>query len=301
MVSDLNAEAQNVLSGESLSYWEIMTELEVAFQKAGLDTPSLDARFLVQGLLEISYQELLLNKDKALKGTELAVIRKALLRRLRHEPVARIVGMRGFWKSDFKISPETLDPRPDSETLIEAALEWVPEGRTEKVRVLDLGTGSGCLLLSLLQEWPQAVGIGIDINEGAIRTAIANERLLGLRKRVAFQAMDWEAYRPKGRCDVLISNPPYIAETERDSLSPEVLDYDPPEALFAGEDGLDAYRSLARLAPRWLKPGGLALYEIGYAQAGAVKELLEQRGQTVLETRQDLAGRDRVIVARLAK
>jgi release factor glutamine methyltransferase len=299
-----------VVSGQELdisfeqtgsAYGDILREFKQTLEKAGMETPDLDARLLVQGLLEISHEELLLNYDRLLAKTEEAFLRKALARRLKHEPVSRIVGMRGFWKSDFKITAQTLDPRPDSETLIEAALHWVPKENNEKPRVLDMGTGSGCLLLSLLLEWPQAVGIGIDINPGAVRAAIANERLLGLRKRVAFQAMDWEDYKPRGRCDVLISNPPYIAEHERDSLAPEVLDYDPPEALFAGADGLDAYRSLARLAPRWLKAGGLAFYEIGHMQAAAVKELLAAHGQTVLETRQDLAGRDRVIVARLAK
>jgi len=286
---------------KSSSYGEILHEFKKALEDAGMETPDLDARLLLQGLLEISHEELLLNYEKLLAHTEEAALRKALARRLKHEPVSRIVGMRGFWKSDFKITPQTLDPRPDSEALIEAALHWVPKEGNEKPRVLDIGTGSGCLLLSLLLEWPQAVGIGIDINPGAVRAAIANERLLGLQKRVAFQAVDWEDYKPKGRCDVLISNPPYIAETERESLAPEVLDHDPPEALFAGADGLDAYRALARLVPRWLKPGGLALYEIGHTQAAAVKDLLAAHGQTVLETRQDLAGRDRVIVARLAE
>lgn len=282
------------------SYGDILREFKQKLEEAGMDTPDLDARLLVQGMLEISHEELLLNYDRLLAKAEESSLRKALARRLRHEPVSRIVGIRGFWKSDFKITSQTLDPRPDSETLIEAALHWAPKN-SETLRVLDIGTGSGCLLLSLLLEWPQAVGIGIDINPGAVRAAIANERLLGLQKRVAFQAIDWEDYKPKGRCDVLISNPPYIAETERESLSPEVLDYDPPEALFAGADGLDAYRALARLVPRWLKPGGLALYEIGHTQAKAVKELLAAHGQTVLETRQDLAGHDRVIVARLAE
>lgn len=286
---------------DDMTYSDIVAELKAALEGAGVDTPDLDARLLVQGLLEISHEELLLNKDKILSAGEVATLRKGLARRLQHEPVSRIVGLRGFWKSDFKITPETLDPRPDSETLIEAVLEWLPEGKNGKLRVLDLGTGSGCLLLSLLQEWPQAVGIGIDINPGAIEAAIANERLLGLQKRVAFQAIDWVDYKPKGRCDVMISNPPYIAENERGDLAPEVLNYDPPQALFAGEDGLDAYRILARLAPQWLKPGGLAFYEIGYRQAAAVKELLEAHGQTVLETRQDLAGNDRVIVSRLAE
>lgn len=283
------------------TYSSITAELKAELERVGVDTPELDARLLVQGLLEVTYEEVLLNNDKILSAAEVATLRKGLARRLRHEPVSRIVGLRGFWKSDFKITPQTLDPRPDSETLIEAALEWVPEGKNGKLRVLDLGTGSGCLLLSLLQEWPQAVGIGIDINPGAIQAAIANERLLGLQKRVAFQAMDWVDYKPKGRCDVLVSNPPYIAESEKPDLAPEVLNYDPHEALFAGEDGLDAYRSLARLAPQWLRPGGLAFYEIGYRQADAVKELLEAQGQTVLETRKDLAGNDRVIVTRLAE
>src|SRR5690606_2904156 len=138
--------------------------------------------------------------------SEEASLRKALARRLRHEPVSRILGTRGFWKSEFKVTEDTLDPRADSETLIEAALEWLPEARRQKQRVLDLGTGTGCLLLSLLQEWPLAVGVGVDISMGAARTAEANARRLGLHRRSAFVQTAWEDFRPHGVFDVAIAN-----------------------------------------------------------------------------------------------
>jgi release factor glutamine methyltransferase len=281
------------------TFKDIVLEFKQTLADAGIDTPELDARLLVQGVLEISHEELLLNNNKVLTFGEEGSLRKALGRRLNHEPVSRIMGMRSFWKSEFKVTPETLDPRPDSETLIEAVLEWVPEGLTARQRVLDLGTGTGCLLLSILQEWPKAVGVGLDISAGAARTAAANSRRLNLQRRAGFMVQDWAKFRPKGLCDVVISNPPYIAEKEREDLAPEVLDYDPPEALFGGHDGLVAYRSLAENLPFFLKPNGLAFFEIGPTQAADVTDILVTGGLTVLQTRHDLAGRDRVLVARL--
>lgn len=281
------------------TFKEIVEAFKVALKEAGVDTPDLDARLLVQGLLEISHEELLLKYNDTASKLEEASLRKALARRLDHEPVSRIMGVRSFWNGDFKVTPETLDPRADSEALIEAALHWVPEGKQKKQRIFDLGTGTGCLLLSLLGEWPTSVGIGVDISEGALRCAAANSRRLKLQKRSGFVHSDWDRFRPNTMADLVITNPPYIRERDRLTLSPEVLNYDPPEALFAGHDGLDAYRSLAENMAFFLKPTGLAFYEIGYDQAKEVQDILCAHGQTVLETRHDLAGRDRVIVARL--
>ena len=281
------------------TYKEVVEEFKLKLKEAGVDTPDLDARLLVQGMFEITHEELLLKYNEGISKLEEASLRKALARRLNHEPVSRILGMRGFWNDDFKVTPETLDPRADSETLIEAVLHWVPEGKKKKQRIFDLGTGTGCLLLSLLGEWPTSVGIGVDISEGALRCAAANSRRLKLQKRSGFVHSDWDSFRPNSMADIVITNPPYIRERDRLSLSPEVLNYDPHEALFAGHDGLDAYRSLAENMAYFLKPTGLAFYEIGHDQAKEVQDILCAHGQTVLETRHDLAGRDRVVVARL--
>lgn len=284
---------------ELKTFKALVDEFKSVLKEAGVETPELDARLLVQGLFEISHEELLLKYNDKVSKLEEASLRKALARRLDHEPVSRIMGMRSFWNDDFKVTPDTLDPRPDSEALIEAVLHWVPEGKKKKQRIFDLGTGTGCLLLSLLGEWPTSVGIGVDISQGALRCAAANSRRLKLQKRSGFVHSDWSAFRPNTLADIVISNPPYIAERDRLILSPEVLNYDPPEALFAGQDGLDAYRTLADNMAYFLKPAGLAFYEIGHNQAKEVKDILCAHGQTVLETRQDLAGRDRVVVARL--
>jgi len=289
-----------VQNAEELKTFKMLVEeFKETLKEAGIDTPELDARLLVQGMLEISHEELLLKYNDKVSKLEEASLRKALARRLNHEPVSRIMGMRSFWNDDFKVTPDTLDPRPDSEALIEAVLHWVPEGKRKKQRIFDLGTGTGCLLLSLLGEWPASVGIGVDISAGALRCAAANSRRLKLQKRSGFVHADWREFRPNTLADIVISNPPYIAVRDRQTLAPEVLDYDPPEALFAGHDGLEAYRALAENMPYFLQPAGLAFYEIGHNQASEVKDILCAHGQTVLETRQDLAGRDRVVVARL--
>jgi len=293
----MSSPAQN--AAEHRTFKALVEEFKATLKEAGIDTPDLDARLLVQGLLEMTHEELLLKYSDKISKFEEASLRKALARRLDHEPVSRIIGMRSFWNDDFKVTPETLDPRADSEVLIEAVLHWVPEGKKKKQRIFDLGTGTGCLLLSLLGEWPTSVGIGVDISKGALRCAAANSRRLKRQKRSGFVHSDWNSFRPNTLADIVISNPPYIAERDRQALSPEVLNYDPPEALFAGHDGLEAYRTLADNMAYFLKPAGLAFYEIGHDQAKAVKDILCAHGQTVLETRQDLAGHDRVVVTRL--
>ena len=299
---------------------------------AGIENPDLDVRLLVQHVLGWSQTKLLLNLNHVLTESEVKDLDAAIERRAQREPVSRIIGHRGFWKSEFKITPQTLDPRPDSEMLIESALKFV---KPAPGTILDLGTGSGCLLLSLLIEWPKARGVGVDISEEAVRTATENALLLSpprrrpgsgpaasaadescpasggkgqtpafagveisLAERAEFITMDWNEYRPPQPFDLLISNPPYIAESEIPGLAPEVSRYDPMGALVAGADGLDCYRSIARHYKKWLKPQGWALFEIGHTQAEGVKSILAQGGMTVLHVIPDLAGSDRVIVAR---
>jgi len=270
-------------------------EIRKQFTDAGIDTPTLDARLLVQSVLGLTHEELLMRPHQPLTPEQESTLASYTARRLKHEPVSRILGKRGFWKSFFKVTPATLDPRPDSETLIEAALKHVDKNKP--LTILDLGTGTGCLLLSLLQELPQATGIGVDISAEAIDVAKENAESLGLTDRASFMSIDWNELQATP-FDIVISNPPYIALAEEENLAPEVRDYDPATALFGGADGLDCYRDIVRLLPRVLKLDGLLFLEIGATQAKDVKGITGQAGLTMLHTIADLAGHDRCLVAR---
>jgi release factor glutamine methyltransferase len=272
-----------------------IAEMQERFRAAGLETPELDARLLVQGVTGFSHEELLLNFNKLLTDTESKKLTEMAERRIGREPVSRILGIRVFWRSEFKVSSETLDPRADSETLIESVLKYAD--KEAPLTILDLGTGTGCLLLSLLQELPQAKGVGVDISEGAVQTARQNAEDLQLSSRAAFIAADWAEIAINNPFDIVISNPPYIADSEIPNLEPEVSRHDPHRALAGGVDGLDCYRSITRLLPRLLTPQGKVFLEIGYNQAGAVKGILAGQGYRVLQTVPDLAGHDRCIVA----
>ncbi len=273
---------------------QIYREIKSDFERAGLDTPDLDARFLIEGALDLTHESFLLKSEEVISEDQEKTLIGYAGRRLAYEPVSKILGQKYFWKSCFKVTLQTLDPRPDSETLIEAALECAPNSRL----ILDCGTGSGCLLLSLLQEWPQARGIGLDISPDAVSVAAVNARDLALEQRVAFYPVSWECYQPGQKFDLVISNPPYIAETEKPRLSPEVTLYDPAMALFGGEDGLGAYRSLAAAMPQMLAPGGTIIFEIGYDQANTVTEIMDNFGYQLISLKKDLGQRDRVLIFR---
>jgi len=270
-----------------------LAEMKAQFTAAGIDSADTDARLLMQAVLKLSREDLFMNSSLLIPDAREMVLKEYAARRLKREPVSRILGTRSFWKSDFKISRETLDPRADSEVLIETALKHIKN----PMRVLDLGTGSGCLLLSLLQEWSESSGIGVDISADAVRTAEENARAMGLAGRAKFVAADWNALPPGELFDVVISNPPYIAEHEMAGLEPEVTLYDPRRALVSGPDGLECYRSIISLLPRFLKKQGHVFFEVGHSQAGAVKDMLEAAGLPVLQTAPDLAGHDRCIAA----
>jgi release factor glutamine methyltransferase len=220
-----------------------------------------------------------------------------LARRAAREPFSRLEGRRGFWSLDFALSPDTLDPRPDSETLIEAALERLPD-RGAGLRVLDLGTGTGCLLLALLAELPNATGVGVDILPGAVATARRNAAALGLAGRAAFLCGDWGA-AIAGGVDVILSNPPYIPTGEIETLAGEVARYDPRAALDGGFDGFTAYRRLARETRRLLNPAGVAFFELGAGQAAAVAGVMAEAGLEMVGIRRDLAGIERCIALTL--
>ncbi|HEX7822147.1 MAG TPA: peptide chain release factor N(5)-glutamine methyltransferase [Sphingobium sp.] len=251
------------------------------------DTARLDAELLAGFGLGM------LRADMLLRLRDLAVpdgIEALVARRLRQEPMAHILGTRDFWTISLTVTPDVLIPRPDSETLIEAAVAHFA-GTSGPRRVLDLGTGSGALLLAALDQWPEATGIGIDISPRALSIAHRNARALGLGARTSFRQGDWAGGLAE-RFDLLLCNPPYIATSER--LSPEVVDHEPYGALFAGADGLDCYRMLAPVTRDLLMPGGVALFEIGHAQGETVAALFADAGFAPVVL-QDLGARDRCV------
>ena len=272
-----------------------INEMQELFREVGIETPELDARLLVQGILGIKHEDIILNNSELITFSEGNRLTDAARRRALREPVSRILGERPFWKFNFKISKETLDPRADSETVIESVLKNCDQ--KAYLTFLDLGTGTGCLLLSLLQEFPQATGVGVDISVGAVETARQNAEALGLSNRASFVVSDWADMALGKAFDVVISNPPYIPNEDIEALAPEVKQYDPRRALAGGRDGLDCYRSITKLLPQLLTKQGKVFFEIGYDQALSVKGILADAGFVVLQTVPDLAGHDRCVVA----
>jgi release factor glutamine methyltransferase len=275
---------------------EALAEAAAALAKAGFEEPRRQARRLVSAALNLSAAFVLAHPERPLEPAERERVRAVLERMLAHEPLSRIQGRREFWGLDFALSPQTLDPRPESETLVEAVLRRLPD-RGAPLFVLDVGTGTGCLLLALLSELPASRGVGVDIAEGAAATARANARALGLADRASFLVGHWgEAL--KGPFDVVVANPPYIATPAISGLPREVRDYDPRRALDGGPDGLGAYRALAPDAARLLEPEGLFACEIGIGQGGAVGAIFAEAGLAVAGVEPDLAGIPRVLLAR---
>jgi release factor glutamine methyltransferase len=251
------------------------------------ETPRLDAELLLAHALGLSRNDLLLRQRDLSAPDNFAPL---LARRLDGEPIAHIIGTRDFWTLTLAVTPDVLIPRPDSETLIEAAIDHF--GRTAPARILDLGTGSGALLLAALDHWPSATGVGVDVSPAALAVARGNAQRLGLAGRADLIEGNW-ADGLTGPFDLILANPPYIGTQE--PLAGDVL-RDPPGALFAGVDGLDDYRRIAPQLPGLLGQGGCAAIEIGHEQATAVCALLGEQGLEVA-VRRDLAGLDRCIVA----
>lgn len=267
-------------------------------KSAGVDEARKDAWLLLGHVRHQDRATLLAGAFDELRLDELRRYQKVVTRRAHREPLAQIVGRKEFWSLDFRITSDVLCPRPDSECLIEAILARAREkslARRDAHRVLDLGTGSGCLLLALLSEFPAACGIGVDVSGRALSIARSNGERLNLADRAHWLCASWGAALDGG-FDVIVSNPPYIAANDAPALEPEIRRYEPQAALFAGEDGLDAYRSLAGDLDRLLTPGGFACLEIGFDQAGPVDALLRDAGLNVVGRRQDLAGIDRCLI-----
>lgn len=259
---------------------------------AGIEAPNREARILLMHAIGTDPAGLLRRRGGRLTADEAARFQSMVTRRQAHEPAATIIGHREFWSLDFLVSADTLIPRPDSETVIEMALDHRrdrPPGR-----ILDLGTGTGCLLLSALTEFGAAWGLGVDLSPRAAAVAQANAERLGLAARAAIMVGRWTDALG-GRFDLILCNPPYIPSGDVPGLMPEVAEFEPHLALDGGADGLDPYRILFRDLPQRLHPGGLALFEFGIGQAEALVALAEAASLTVLEVRPDMAGLPRVL------
>lgn len=263
--------------------------------QAGSETAGLDARLLVEGSLGVENPD----PDMTLPAEALARLRDFAVRRIAGEPVWRILGEREFWGLPFRLSPATLEPRPDSETIVEAALKELADRRGEALKLLDLGTGTGCLLIALLSELPRATGIGVDLSEEASLTAAGNAALNGVADRARFRQGNWTEGL-SGHFDLILSNPPYIPSAEIAGLSVEVREHDPLLALDGGEDGLGPYRIFARTLPALLAPGGLVVFEIGAGQGPDVVALMQAGGLEFRGSRNDLGGHERALIFALA-
>jgi len=276
-----------------ISLAQAQVKTRAALRAAGIDSADLDARLLLEAATGLDRIAILSAPETALSDAQAAQLHLLTERRAAREPMAYILGKREFRSLEFLTPQGVLIPRPDTETLIEAALEAAPDARS----VLDLGVGSGCILLSLLHALPEAEGWGVDQSPAALNASAENARRLGLSRRVHFVASNWGAGLER-RFDLVTSNPPYIPSADIETLDADVRDYEPRAALDGGVDGLSAYRVLADELPRLLAPGGVAALEIGWDQSAAVMRLLTEAGLKDVEVRKDLAGRDRVVLAR---
>lgn len=285
-------------SAASPTIAEARRAMAAQFRAAGLDTPELDARILVAHALGLDHATLAASPLRNLEVGESNAIADLTQRRLAREPVARIVGWKEFWSLPLRIDAATLVPRPETETVVEAALAAVEARgpRSQALRIADLGTGCGAILLALLTELPNAFGVGTDVSTDALCVARDNARRLGFA-RVQFVACDLAAAL-RGPFDLVVSNPPYIASAEIAALAPEVRDFDPARALDGGSDGLGFYRSIAAAAPALLVPGGALVVELGAGQADAVAAIFAGNGLAPLPPRTDVNAVARALTAR---
>jgi release factor glutamine methyltransferase len=273
--------------------------LTARFKSGKIDSPELDARILVGAALGLDLTGVIAAATRPVTAAEAARLEDFVCRRLNGEPVARILNCKEFWGLPLQLSAATLVPRPDTETVVALALQMLRAGPdADRPRIVDIGTGSGAILLALLSELPDAMGVGTDISAAALRTASANARDLGLAGRAAFVACDYVSAL-SGAFDLIVSNPPYIRSAEINGLATEVRDHDPLGALDGGRDGMDAYRALIPRAVRLLAPGGALALEVGLDQGADVEQLMAAAGLTLREPpRTDLAGIPRAVAGR---
>ena len=273
---------------------DVLGAARTRLAEAGIETASVDARVLLEFALARPQVWLHANPEALIVAADLDRFEGLLARREQRQPVSQIVGRREFWSLSFDVTRDVLTPRPDSETLIEAVLEQLPD-RTAPIRILDLGTGTGCLLLTLLSEYGSATGVGIDVSPAALQVAARNGQKLGLDARVDWMLGQWDT-QLDANFDVVISNPPYIESGALAALDRDVVDYEPHLALDGGADGLDAYREILTHMADVLAANGLLAFEIGEGQADAITILASGAGLNLRAARQDLSNILRVLV-----
>jgi release factor glutamine methyltransferase len=265
------------------------------FRRGGIDTPELDARLLAELAFGVERLELV-NREREIAAPEaLERLQAVAARRLRGEPVFRIIGEKGFWGLSFTLNEATLVPRPETEMLVRRGLELLEVRRGK--RILDLGTGTGCIVIALLSELPTATAVAVDLAGAAVTAARQNAERHGVADRLELRQGSWFApLAAEERFDLIVSNPPYIGQDELATLAPEVREHDPALALDGGPDGLAAYREIVATAAAFLRPGGILLLEIGYQQGPAVRRLVQVAGFERVTLEKDMAGLDRMVV-----
>lgn len=273
-----------------------LSDAVLRLRAAGVPDPRRDASLLLGRALGSGPEALVADPGRRLDVKARGDFARMVARRAAREPVSRILGKREFWSLEIGLDAHVLDPRPDSEIVVETVLARLDE-RNASLAVLDLGSGSGCLLLALLSELPGAHGVALDICEGALRRARENARALGLDGRMRLVLGDW-ATALGARFDVVVTNPPYVSEPDLGQLAPEIAGHDPRVALAGGADGIDAYRTIAPALARLLTADGFAALEIGHGQAARVRAVVEEQGLEVTEIRRDLAGVPRCLLVR---
>ncbi len=274
-------------------YKEITSQL----QKSGVDNPELDARIIISERTGFDWSDIITKPDCKISDYDYSKIQNDVKLRICGKPLSRIYGQREFWGLPFKISEDTLDPRPDTELIIDIVIKRID--KDSPMRILDLGTGSGCILISLLSEFPNAVGYGVDLSDNALKVAKENAILNHCKERIHFICGSWfEGLRSNYsnlKFDLIVSNPPYITNQVIPSLDKEVRDYDPILSLDGGDDGLQAYKVIFPQIKDFLNEGGFALFEIGYDQENDVMRLVEDAGFALRTVHHDLAGNPRVV------
>ncbi|ALL12496.1 peptide chain release factor N(5)-glutamine methyltransferase [Caulobacter henricii] len=277
----------------TLTLVKAWTAAKERLKDAGIDQPAIDARLMLEVAADVTRTEIVTDPYRMLTAEQWATLDDYLTRRARREPVSHIIGRKGFWKILLQVNKNVLTPRPETEVIVDEVLKAFPE--TMAFNMLDLGVGSGTILLAVLAERPAAKGLGIDVSDEALAVARENAASLDLNNRAALLRGDWTAGLGDDSFDLVVSNPPYIASHVIETLEPEVRDHEPRLALDGGPDGLDAYRELAPEILRVLKAGGLFAVEIGYDQSAAVEALFRQAGASNVRTVKDLSTHDRVV------
>lgn len=275
---------------------DVLKETSLLLKEISGDLSVLESRLLLCQTLNCRRADLIATPEKVLSSEQIAAYNAFIQRRLKGEPIAKICGIKEFWGIEFIVSKDTLDPRPDTEILVEAILDYV-QPKQETYSILDLGTGSGCIILSVLRELTKAQGLGIDISPLALEIAEENSKALDLDDRARFLLSDW-GQNLIGEFDIIASNPPYITEDDYLKLSNQVRDFEPKLALTGGNDGLECYKKIATVIDKHLACNGFFAIEIGEGQEEQVSQILNENNLSVLEIRKDLAGILRCIIGR---